>query len=156
MIHAVTFDLNKNIRLLSFEEADGRIYALLLMWDQTVDPDKKVGDTFLMDGMIYEISGWKMDDRPYIAHYKQPSASGTFTAGLQYNTPADAMSVEEFMAKVKRTCEIFQRETSQGQMAAGVVLNKTCNTFNGKLTKEQYFDLLFLLHDLQEERIIRG
>ena len=43
MIHAVTFDLNKNIRLFSFEEADGRIYVLLLMWDQTVDPDKKIG-----------------------------------------------------------------------------------------------------------------
>ena len=142
MIHAVTFDLNKNIRLISFEEADGRIYVLLLMWDQTVDPDKKIGDTFLMDGMIYEISGWKMNDRPYIAHYKRPSASGTFVAGLQYNAPADAMSVEEFMAKVKRTCEIFQRETPQGKTAAGVVLNKTCNAFNGKLTKEQYFNAL--------------
>ena len=142
MIHAVTFDLNKNIRLISFEEADGRIYVLLLMWDQTVDPDKKIGDTFLMDGMIYEISGWKMDDRPYIAHYKRPSASGTFVAGLQYNAQANAMSVEEFMAKVKRTCEIFQRETPQGRTAAGVVLNKTCNAFSGKLTKEQYFDAL--------------
>ena len=148
MIHAVTFDLNKNIRLISFEEADGRIYVLLLMWDQTVDPDKKIGDTFLMDGMIYEISGWKMNDRPYIAHYKQPSASGTFVAGLQYNAPADAMSVEEFMAKVKRTCEIFQRETPQGKTAAGVVLNKTCNAFNGKLTKEQYFDLLSSIQPL--------
>ena len=142
MIHAVTFDLNKNIRLISFEETDGRIYVLLLMWDQTVDQDKKIGDTFLMDGMIYEISGWKMDDRPYIAHYKRPAATGTFVAGLQYNDPADAMSVEEFMAKVKRTCEIFQRETPQGKTAAGVVLNKTCNAFNGKLTKEQYFDAL--------------
>ena len=142
MIHAVTFDLNKNIRLISFEEADGRIYVLLLMWDQTVDQDKKIGDTFLMDGMIYEISGWKMDDRPYIAHYKRPAATGTFVAGLQYNDPADAMSVEEFMAKVKRTCEIFQRETPQGKTAAGVVLNKTCNAFSGKLTKEQYFDAL--------------
>lgn len=142
MIHAVTFDLNKNIRLISFEETDGRIYVLLLMWDQTVDQDKKIGDTFLMDGMIYEISGWKMNDRPYIAHYKRPSASGTFVAGLQYNDPADAMSVEEFMAKVKRTCEIFQRETPQGKTAAGVVLNKTCNAFSGKLTKEQYFDAL--------------
>ena len=142
MIHAVTFDLNKNIRLISFEEADGRIYVLLLMWDQTIDQDKKIGDTFLMDGMIYEISGWKMDDRPYIAHYKQPTASGTFVAGLQYNAPADALPVEEFMAKVKRTCEIFQRETPQGKTAAGVVLNKTCNAFSGKLTKEQYFDLL--------------
>ena len=142
IIQAVTFDLNKNIRLISFEETDGRIYVLLLMWDQTVDPDKKIGDTFLMDGMIYEISGWKMDDRPYIAHYKRPAATGTFVAGLQYNNPADAMSVEEFMAKVKRTCEIFQRETPQGKTAAGVVLNKTCNAFNGKLTKEQYFDAL--------------
>ena len=142
MIHAVTFDLNKNIRLISFEEADGRIYVLLLMWDQTVDPDKKIGDTFLMDGMIYEISGWKMNDRPYIAHYKQPSASSTFVAGLQYNAQANAMSVEEFMAKVKRTCEIFQRETPQGKTAAGVVINKTCNAFSGKLTKEQYFDAL--------------
>ena len=142
MVQSVTFDLNKNIRLISFEETDGRIYVLLLMWDQTVDQDKKIGDTFLMDGMIYEISGWKMNDRPYIAHYKRPSASGTFVAGLQYNAPADAMSVEEFMAKVKRTCEIFQRETPQGRTAAGVVLNKTCNAFSGKLTKEQYFDLL--------------
>ena len=142
MVQSVTFDLNKNIRLISFEEADGRIYVLLLMWDQTVDPDKKIGDTFLMDGMIYEISGWKMDDRPYIAHYKRPSASGTFVAGLQYNAQANAMSVEEFMAKVKRTCEIFQRETPQGKTAAGVVLNKTCNAFSGKLTKEQYYDLL--------------
>ena len=142
MVQSVTFDLNKNIRLLSFEEADGRIYVLLLMWDQTVDPDKKIGDTFLMDGMIYEISGWKMNDRPYIAHYKRPSASGTFVAGLQYNASADAMSVEEFMAKVKRTCEIFQRETPQGKTAAGVVLSKTCNAFSGKLTKEQYFDAL--------------
>ena len=148
MVQSVTFDLNKNIRLISFEEADGRIYVLLLMWDQTVDPDKKIGDTFLMDGMIYEISGWKMNDRPYIAHYKQPSASGTFVAGLQYNAPADAMSVEEFMAKVKRTCEIFQRETPQGKTAAGVVLNKTCNAFNGKLTKEQYFDLLSSIQPL--------
>ena len=148
MVQSVTFDLNKNIRLISFEEADGRIYVLLLMWDQTVDPDKKIGDTFLMDGMIYEISGWKMDDRPYIAHYKQPSASSTFVAGLQYNAQANAMSVEEFMAKVKRTCEIFLRETPQGKTAAGVVLNKTCNAFNGKLTKEQYYDLLSNIQSL--------
>ena len=148
MAHAVTFDLNKNIRLISYEEPDGSIYALLLMWDQTVDQDKKIGDTFLMDGMIYEVSGWKMDDRPFIAHYKQPTATGSFVAGLQCNEPADAMSVEEFMAKVKRTCEIFQRETPQGKTAAGVVLNKTCNAFNGQLTKEQYFDLLSLIQPL--------
>ena len=148
MVQSVTFDLNKNIRLLTLEEPDGSIYALLLMWDQTVDQDKSFGDKFLMDGMIYEISGWKMDDRPFIAHYKRPTATGTTVAGSQYNAPADAMSVEAFMAKVKRTCEIFQRETPQGQTAAGVVLNKTCNAFNGKLTKEQYFDLLSSIQPL--------
>ena len=58
MAHAVTFDLNKNIRLISYEEPDGSIYALLLMWDQTVDQDKKIGDTFLMDGMIYDGNGF--------------------------------------------------------------------------------------------------
>ena len=140
MIHAVTFDLNKNIRLISFEEADGRIYVLLLMWDQTVDPDKKIGDTFLMDGMIYEISGRKLDDRPFIAHYKETTHPNP-PEGREYN-------VEEFMAKVKCTCEIFQRETPQGKTAAGVVLNKTCNAFSGKLTKEQYFDLLSSIQPL--------
>ena len=151
MIQQVAFDLNKNIRLIYFEEPDGRIYALLLMWDQTVDQDKKIGDTFLMDGMIYEISGWKLDDRPFIAHYKPkaPESEGlAFDAQIKYDTTPEAMTVDVFMAKVKRTCEIFQRETPQGRMAAGVVLNKTCNAFNGKLTKEQYFDLLSSIQPL--------
>ena len=142
MIHSVSFDLNKNVRLVSFEEPDGRIYALLLMWDQTLDPDKKLGDTFLMDGMIYEVCGWKMDDRPFIVRYSKSVKSGVVPTGLQDDKPADVMPVDAFMAKVKRTCEIFKRETPQGQIAAGVVLNKTCNAFNGKLTKQQYFDLL--------------
>ena len=140
MVQSVTFDLNKNIRLISFEEPDGSIYALLLMWDQTVDQDKKVGDTFLMDGMVYEISGRKMDDRPFIIRSPlQLPRGGREIIPL---TAQDMGSTEEFMAKVKRTCEIFQRETPQGQTAAGVVLNKTCNAFSGKLTKEQYFDAL--------------
>jgi len=142
MIHSVSFDLNKNVRLISFEEPNGHLYALLLMWDQTSDPDKNIGDMFLMDGMIYEVSGWKMDDRPFIARYNKSVRSGVFPTGLQDDEPADVMPVDVFMAKVKRTCEIFKRETPQGQIAAGVVLNKTCNAFTGKLTKQQYFDLL--------------
>ena len=151
MSQSVSFDLNKNIRLISYEEPDGKIYALLLMWDQTIDPDKSIGNTFLMDGMIYEISGWKMDDKPFIAHFKPKAAESegmVFNAQLNYDTTPDAMTVDVFMAKVKRTCEIFQRETPQGRMAAGVVLNKTCNAFNGKLTKEQYFDLLSSIQPL--------
>ena len=147
----VAFDLNKNIRLISFEEPDGKLYALLLTWNQTIDPDKSIGNVYLMDGMIYEISGWKLDDRPFIAHYKPkaPESDGiTYDAQLKYDTTPDAMTVDVFMAKVKRTCEIFQRETPQGQMAAGVVLNKTCNAFNGQLTQQQYFDLLSSIQPL--------
>ena len=151
MTHSVAFDLNKNIRLISYEEPNGKIYALLLMWDQTIDPDKKIGDIFLMDGKIYEVSGWKLDDRPFIAHYKPKAVESEGMASdaqINHDTTPDAMTVEVFMAKVKRTCEIFQRETPQGRMAAGVVLNKTCNAFTGKLTKEQYFDLLSSIQPL--------
>ena len=151
MTQSVSFDLNKNIRLISYEEPDGKLYALLLMWDQTIDPDKKNGNTFLMDGMIYEISGWKLDDRPFIAHFKPKATESegmAFDAQIKYDTTPDAMTIDVFMAKVKRTCEIFQRETPQGRMAAGVVLNKTCNAFAGQLTKEQYFDLLSSIQPL--------
>ncbi len=151
MTQRIAFDLNKNIRLITFDEPDGKIYALLLMWDQTIDPDKSIGNVFLMDGMIYEISGWKLDDRPLIAHYKPkaPESEGlAFDAQLKYGTTPDAMTVDVFMEKVKRTCEIFQRETPQGQMAAGVVLNKTCNAFTGQLTQQQYYDLLSCIQPL--------
>ncbi len=151
MTQHIAFDLNKNIRLISFEEPDGRIYALLLMWDQTIDPDKSIGHVFLMDGMIYEISGWKLDDRPLIAHYKPKAAESEgigFDAQMKSDTTPDAMTVDVFMEKVRRTCEIFQRETPQGRMAAGVVLNKTCNTFTGQLTQQQYYDLLSCIQPL--------
>ena len=151
MTQEIAFDLNKNSRLMSFEEPDGKLYVLLLMWEQTADPDKEIGNIILMDGMIYEICGWKLDDRPFIASYKPKALESegiTFDAQVKYDTTPDAMTVDVFMAKVKRTCEIFQRETPQGQMAAGVVLNKTCNAFNGKLTKEQYFDLLSCIQPL--------
>ena len=154
MTHSVAFDLNKNIRLISYEEPNGKIYALLLMWDQTIDPDKKIGDIFLMDGRIYEVSGWKLDDRPFIAHYKPKAVESEGMAlDTQINDAAtpDAMSVEVFMAKVKRTCEIFQRETPQGRMAAGVVLNKTCNAFTGQLTQQQYYDLLSCIQPLVDD-----
>ena len=152
--YSVAFDLNKNIRLISYEEPNGKIYALLLMWDQTIDPDKKIGNTFLMDGMVYEVNGWKLDDRPFIAHYKPKaleSKGATFDAQIKYDTTADAMTVDVFMAKVKRTCEIFQRETPQGRMAAGVVLNKTCNAFSGQLTQQQYYNLLSCIQPLVDD-----
>lgn len=151
MTQQVAFDSNKNIRLISFDEPDGKFYALLLIWDQTIDPDKSIGNVYLMDGTIYEVSGRKWDDRPFIAQYKPQAAESegmAFDAQMQYDTTPDAMTVDLFMAKVKRTCEIFQRETPQGRMAAGVVLNKTCNAFSGQLTQQQYFDLLNCIQPL--------
>jgi len=151
MMQQVAFDLNKNIRLISFEEPDGKFYALLLMWAQTIDPDKSIGNVFLMDGMIYEISGWKLDDKPLISQYKPKvleSEGAAFDAQIKYDTTADAMTVDVFMTKVKRICEIFQRETPQGKTAAGVVLNKTCNAFTGQLTQQQYYDLLSCIQPL--------
>ena len=147
----VAFDLNKNIRLISFEEPGGKFYALLLIWDLTIDPDKSIGNVYLMNGTIYEVSGRKLDDRPFIAHYKPQAAASegmAFDAQMRYDTSSEAMTVDLFMAKVKRTCEIFQRETPQGRMAAGVVLNKTCNAFSGQLTQQQYFDLLGCIQPL--------
>ena len=151
MTQQVAFDPNKNIRLISFEEPDGKFYALLLIWDQTIDPDKSIGNVYLMDGTIYEVSGRKWDDRPFIAQYKPQAAESegmAFDAQMQYDTSSEAMTVDLFMAKVKRTCEIFQRETPQGRMAAAVVLNKTCNAFSGQLTQQQYFDLLNCIQPL--------
>lgn len=151
MTQQVAFDLNKNIRLISFDEPDGRFYALLLMWGQTIDPDKSIGNVYLMDGTIYEVSGWKLDDRPFIALYTPQAAESegmTFGVQMRYDTTPDAMTIDVFMAQVKRTCEIFQRETPQGRMAAGVVLNKTCNAFTGQLTQQQYFDLLNCIQPL--------
>ena len=151
LTQSIDFNPNKNIRLITFDEPDGKIYALLLVWDQTIDPDKSIGNMFLMDGMIYEISGWKLDGSPFIANYKPKAAESEgigFDAQLKYDTTSDAMTVDVFMAKVKRTCEIFQRETPQGQMAAGVVLNKTCNAFTGQLTQQQYYDLLSCIQPL--------
>ena len=151
MTQQVAFDLNKNIRLISFEEPDGKFYALLLIWDQTIDPDKSIGNVYLMDGTIYEVSGRKWDDRPFIAQYKPQAVESegmAFDVQMRYDTSSEAMTVDLFMAKVKRTCEIFQRETPQGRMAAGVVLNKTCNAFSGQLTQQQYFDLLNCIQPL--------
>ena len=151
MTQQVAFDPNKNIRLISFEEPDGKFYALLLIWDQTIDPDKSIGNVYLMDGTIYEVSGRKWDDRPFIAQYKPQAAESegmAFDAQMRYDTSSEAMTVDLFMAKVKHTCEIFQRETPQGRMAAAVVLNKTCNEFSGQLTQQQYFDLLNCIQPL--------
>ena len=154
MTYNVPFEQGKNIRLVSFEEDDGQVYALLLILENTVNRDQ-YGDMVLTDGWIYEVSGRKLSNEPYIAHYT-PKVSET--ENYSQETSVDAFmekvmhtSADAFIEKVKRTCEIFKRESPQGKMAAGVVINKTCNAFNGKLTKEQYFDLLSIIQPLVDD-----
>ena len=50
--YRIHFNSGENIRLISFEEAEGQYYALLLIFEQTIDKDKN-GDMVLMNGWIY-------------------------------------------------------------------------------------------------------
>ena len=137
--YRIHFNSGENIRLISFEEAEGQYYALLLIFEQTIDKDK-YGDMILMNGWIYEVSGRKPGADPFLTHYSFSES--------QLEVAPKEMVVDLFIEKVKRTCEIFQQETPQGKMAAAVVINKECNAFDGKLTKEQYFDLLSKIQPL--------
>ena len=137
--YRVHFNYGENIRLISFEEAEGQYYALLLIFEQTIDKDK-YGDMILMNGWIYEVSGKKPGEDPFLTHY-------SFSESEVQVAPKE-MVVDLFIEKVKRTCEIYQQETPQGKMAAAVVINNECNDFDGTLTKEQYYDLLSKIQPL--------
>lgn len=140
--YGVPFESGKNIRLISLDEADGQFYALVLIIGQTVDQDKN-GDMILMDGWIHEVRGKKPGDEPCLTHH--------LFSESQLQVDSEEMSVDLFIEKVKRSCEIFRRESSQGKMAAGVVINKECQAFNGTLTKEQYYDLLSKIQPLVDK-----
>lgn len=131
--YRIQFESGENIRLISLKEAEGQYYALLLVFEQTIDKDKN-GDMVLMNGWIYEVSGRKPGADPFLTHY-------SFSESEVQEAPED-MIVDLFIEKVRRTTDIFKRETQQGRMAAAVVLNKTCNDFKGTLTQQQYYDLL--------------
>ena len=140
--YRIHFNSGENIRLISFEEAEGQYYALLLVFEQTIDKDKN-GDMIMMNGWIYEVSGRKPGQDPFLAHY-------SFSESQVQVAPKE-MVVDLFIEKVKRTCEIYQQETPWGKMAAAVVINSECNDFDGTLTKEQYYDLLSKIQPLVDK-----
>ena len=59
------FGNKQNIHLLTFDESDGQRYAVLLVWEQQIKQDQQVGNVWMMNGTIYEITAKKYDKIPF-------------------------------------------------------------------------------------------
>lgn len=142
------FGSRQNIRLLSFDESDGYRYAVLLVWEQQIKPDPPIGDIWMMNGTIFEIAAKKHDDMPFFLPYSERQ---DMTATLKYDTdPTAPQTYDELLAKVRQTCQIYDRETSGGKTAAVVILHKMCDGYPNKLTQEQYNTLIGILSPYAE------
>ena len=142
------FGSRQNIRLLSFDESDGQRYAVLLVWEQQIKPDRQLGNFWMMNGTIFEIAAKKHDDMPFFLPY---SKQQDMTATLKYDTdPTAPQTYDELLAKVRKTCKIYDRETSGGKTAAVVTLHKMCDGYPNKLTREQYDTLIGILSPYAE------
>ena len=142
------FGTRQNIRLLSFDESDGQRYAVLFVWEQQIKPDRQLGNFWMMNGTIFEMAAKKHDDMPFFLPY---SKQQDMTATLKYDTdPTAPQTYDELLAKVKQTCQIYDRETSGGKTAAVVVLHKMCDGYPHKLTREQYNTLISILSPYAE------
>ena len=142
------FGSRQNIRLLSFDESDGYRYAVLLVWEQQIKPDQKIGNFWMMNGTIFEIAAKKHDDMPFLMPYSEQQ---NMTATIKYDTdPTAPQTYDELLAKVKQTCHIYDRETSGGKTAAVVILHKMCDGYPHQLTKEQYNTLIGILSPYAE------
>ena len=142
------FGTRQNIRLLSFDESDGQRYAVLLVWEQQIKPDRQLGNFWMMNGTIFEMAAKKHDDMPFFLPY---SKQQDMTATIKYDTdPTAPQTYDELLAKVKQTCQIYDRETSGGKTAAVVVLHKMCDAYPHKLTREQYNTLISILSPYAE------
>ena len=73
------------------------------------------------------------------------------TATLKYShNPTAPQTYDELLAKVKQTCQIYNRETSGGKTAAVVVLHKMCDAYPHKLNQAQYNTLIGILSPYTE------
>ena len=142
------FGNKQNIRLLTFEEPDGQRYAVLLVWEQQIKLDQQAGNFWMMNGTIFEIAAKKRDGMPFILPYSERQE---MTATIKYDTdPTAPQTYDELLAKIKQTCQIYDRETSGGKTAAVVVLHKMCDGYPNKLTREQYNTLISILSPYAE------
>jgi peroxiredoxin len=145
------FGNKQNIRLLSFNDSDGQRYAVLLVWEQQIKTDQQIGDIWMMNGTIFEIAAKKREDMPFILPYSEQKE---MTATIKYDTdPTAPQTYDELLAKVKQTCQIYDRETSGGKTAAVVVLHKMCDAYPNKLTREQYNTLIGILSPYAETAV---
>ena len=143
------FGSKQNIRLLTFEDPDGQRYAVLLVWEQQIKQDQQAGNIWMMNGTIYEITAKKYDKIPFLLPYS--SEPQRIKATIKYDTdPTATQTYDELLAKVKQTCQIYDRETSGGKTAAVVVLHKMCDGYPHKLTREQYNTLISILSPYAE------
>ena len=144
----ITFGNQHNIRLLSFEEPDGFRYAVILVWEQKIKFDEKIGNIWMMNGTINEVYGKKLEGTPLFQPYDK-QLTGELTIGPAI-APTAPQTYDELLAKVKQTCKIYDRETSGGKTAAVVVLHKMCDGYPHKLTREQYNTLISILSPYAE------
>ena len=144
----ITFGNQHNIRLLSFEEPDGFRYAVILVWEQKIKFDEKIGNIWMMNGTINEVYGKKLEGTPLFQPYDK-QLTGELTIGPAID-PTAPQTYDELLAKVKQTCKIYDRETSGGKTAAVVVLHKMCDGYPHKLTREQYNTLIGILSPYAE------
>ena len=144
----ITFGNQQNIRLLSFEEPDGFRYAVILVWEQQIKFDEKIGNIWMMNGTINEVYGKKLEGTPFFQPYDK-QLTGELTIGPAID-PKAPQTYDELLAKVKQTCKIYDRETSGGKTAAVVVLHKMCDGYPHTLTREQYNTLISILSPYAE------
>jgi peroxiredoxin len=132
---------------------NGYRYALLLLWEQQIKQDKQIGNTWLMNGTIFEIHAKKLGHMPFIRPYSERKEQ-ELTATIKYAPDSSSpQTYEELLAKVRQTCQIYQRETTEGKTAAVVILHKMCDGYPNTLTREQYNALINILHPFTESAV---
>lgn len=144
----VKFDLRQRVRLITFDESNGYAYAVILVWEQRIIPDKQAGNHWMMNGRLFEIWCTKKDGTPFI----QPLAPISYNGTVEYaSEPTAPKTYEELLAKVQSTCDIYQRETEGGKTAAVVILHKMCEAYPHRLTNKQYNTLIGIINPFVDE-----
>ena len=144
----INFDLRQRVRMIAFDESSGYAYAVVLVWEQRIIPDKQAGNHWMMNGKVYEVWCKKKDGTPFI----QPLAPISYSGTAEYAAdPTAPKTYEELLAKVRSTCNIYQRETEGGKTAAVVILHKMCEGYPNRLTNEQYNTLIGIINPFVDE-----
>lgn len=144
----IKFDLRQRVRMIAFDESNGYAYAVILLWEQRIIHDQQTGNHWMMNGKVYEVRCKKKDGTSFI----QPIAPISYSGTVEYAAePTAPKTYEELLAKVRSTCNIYQRETEGGKTAAVVILHKMCEGYPNRLTNEQYNTLIGIINPFVDE-----